>query len=296
MQPAALDDNQPPTTAPPAAAPATVPAPAAPSAEPIREVSSNQEAVAIYSGIGAGGLVGVCACALLALCCVRRRKRRAAEERAGPAHSLSHSATGEKVESAVTIRVSSEGSQVALPPRSSGGSSVALPMRTGSSVQIVGHLGEESAPPPPDWPPEPARSSERSSAVVVTSHPSAGGGAPASAPAAGGVRVEALASQDALPALGLGKPLQLVTGKKKLKQPFGAPLAQYATSECYGCAVPQVLVALWAGIVRGDGLRTEGIFRLAGDPNACALAEKALVKNKLPAKLAPETMARYSLP
>jgi len=39
------------------------------------------------------------------------------------------------------------------------------------------------------------------------------------------VRVEALASQDALPALGLGKPLQLVTGKKKLKQPFGAPLA-----------------------------------------------------------------------
>ena len=220
MQPAALDDNQPPTTAPPAAAPATVPAPAAPSAEPIREVSSNQEAVAIYSGIGAGGLVGVFACALLALCCVRRRKRRATEERAGPAHSL-----GEKVESAVTIRVSSEGSQVALPPRSSGGSSVALPMRTGSSVQIVGHLGEESAPPPPDWPPEPARSSERSSAVVVTSHPSAGGGAPASAPAAGGVRVEALASQDALPALGLGKPLQLVTGKKKLKQPFGAPLA-----------------------------------------------------------------------
>ena len=107
---------------------------------------------------------------------------------------------------------------------------MALPMRTGSSVQIVGHLGEESAPPPPAWPPEPAGSSQRSSAVgvtsgVVTSHPSAGGGAPASAPAAGGVRVEALASQDALPALGLGKPLQLVTGKKKLKQPFGAPLA-----------------------------------------------------------------------
>ena len=51
-------------------------------------------------------------------------------------------------------------------------------------------------------------------------------------------------------------------------------------------------MALWAGIVRGDGLRTEGIFRLAGDPNACALAEKALVKNKLPAKLSPETMAR----
>ena len=111
---------------------------------------------------------------------------------------------------------------------------MALPMRTGSSVQIVGHLGEESAPPPPDWPPEPepepACSSERSSAVgvtsgVITSHPSAGGGAPASAPAAGGVRVEALASQDALPALGLGKPLQLAAGKKKLKQPFGAPLA-----------------------------------------------------------------------
>ena len=107
---------------------------------------------------------------------------------------------------------------------------MALPMRTGSSVQIVGHLGEESAPPPPDWPPEPepepACPSERGSAVgvtsgVITSHPSAGGGAPA----LGGVCVEALASQDALPALGLGKPLQLAAGKKKLKQPFGAPLA-----------------------------------------------------------------------
>ena len=229
-----MDDKQPPTAAPPAAAPATVPAPAAPSPELTREATFNQEAVALYSGIGAGALVGVCACALLGLCCVRRRKRRAADERAGPAHSLSLSATGEKVESAVTIRVSTEGSKVALPPRSSGGSSVALPMRTGSSVQIVGHLGEESAPPPPDWPPEPepepACPSERSSAVgvtsgVITSHPSAGGGAPASAPAAGGVRVEALASQDALPALGLGKPLQLAAGKKKLKQPFGAPLA-----------------------------------------------------------------------
>ena len=101
MQPAALGDNQPPTTGPPAAAPATIPAPAviltrtptltpnlalsltpiltfsptlnnpypnpkpnpipsrnqAPSPEPSREDSSNQEAVAIYSGIGAGGLV-----------------------------------------------------------------------------------------------------------------------------------------------------------------------------------------------------------------------------------------------
>ena len=46
--------------------------------------------------------------------------------------------------------------------------------------------------------------------------------------------------------------------------------------------MPQVLVALWAGIVRGDGLRTEGIFRLAGDPHACALAEKALVKSTNP--------------
>ena len=141
----------------------------------------------------------------------------------------------------------------------------------------------------------------------------AGGATPtaraASPVVSGSLRIEALMAPEGVAALqlGPGRPLHLMADPKakRRKQPFGAPLTQYAMAESYGLQVPQVIVALWSGAtfgslldpscpkVNSEGLRTEGIFRLAGDPNACAAAEKAMVKSKgaLPKELTPETSA-----
>ena len=163
-----------------------------------------------------------------------------------------------------------------------GSSSQRITIRFGSCVQVdsegrtISLAKRTAAPPPPTSPPPPSACSGRSSGVPLPPPPRIPPPPPAAEPE--GILVDALLAPDALPPLGPGKPFQHAVGKKKLKTPFGAPLAQYATAECYGCEVPQVLVALWCGVVQGGGLSTEGVFRLAGDPDACAVVEKAITK------------------
>ena len=97
------------------------------------------------------------------------------------------------------------------------------------------------------------------------------------------------------PKVGLGLPFALAAsqgrGKRKhkalKKSAFGAPIGEYAFGTCYGHEAPQILLALWCGLVNGGGLFIEGIFRLAADPNECASVEKALAKGRLPQKAHP---------
>jgi len=86
------------------------------------------------------------------------------------------------------------------------------------------------------------------------------------------------------PKLGLNMPIQLAVSQRKRwrrKSPFGAPLEDYAMAECYGFRAPQVLVALWCGMVGGGGLFCEGIFRLAPDASESAAVERLLLKGRL---------------
>ena len=61
------------------------------------------------------------------------------------------------------------------------------------------------------------------------------------------------------PELGLGLPLQLgVSKRKKWKSAIGAAMGDYALGRCYGLHVPQVLIALWCGLIQ-DGVATQGL-------------------------------------
>ena len=154
----------------------------------------------------------------------------------------------------------------------------------GDGVQLyVGDVSGRSneAPPPPH-----ASSDEASCA-------SAG---PAPPPAQGFCLASIGASSALPPGLAPGTsftPFALVHGKKpkKMARAFGHALAAYETTSCYGEEVPALLCFLWAGVKHADGLSTEGIFRLAGDPQICTAAEKSLAKGTLPKATPPEALA-----
>ena len=132
-------------------------------------------------------------------------------------------------------------------------------------------------PQPPRGPPPPGPdSSERNSGAqfpVSTGIQVASADAPADIPAA----------------FANGKPFKV--GPKSKCAAFGARLEEYSLSTCYGCEVPNVLLALWTTLVRGGGLRMQGIFRLAPDPTAALLAEKQLAKGTLAPNTPPEVLA-----
>ena len=69
-------------------------------------------------------------------------------------------------------------------------------------------------------------------------------------------------ASDTLPSFPIGKTFKVGASAKRVA-PFGAALAQYATSMCYACDVPNVLLALWVELHRIGGLdRTDQAARL----------------------------------
>lgn len=116
-----------------------------------------------------------------------------------------------------------------------------------------------------------------------------------------GIQLQALWAEATLPDLVPGRPFTPFCavcpprGKKpkprKAKSVVGLELGEYETIGCYGEMCPQILVMLWCGIVLGDGIATEGLFRLAGDSKICAAAEASMAKGKLPKDTPPECLA-----
>ena len=106
-----------------------------------------------------------------------------------------------------------------------------------------------------------------------------------------GIKIAAADAPNVLPpGFAPGKPFKV--GLRSSKVPaFGGKLEEYATTSCYGCEVPNVLIALWVALVRGDGLKAQGIFRLAPDPAAALLLEKQLNKGQIPPGSPPEVLA-----
>ena len=155
-----------------------------------------------------------------------------------------------------------------------------------SVVELSIAPGNASASPVPPPPPDPTHAP----AGVRAAAPSAAPSAPAKID---GMKMATyMMPPQSVPRLGVGLPLQLsAAGKKRAgrkqsllskgKTAFGAPLAEYALGTCHGFEVPQILIALWCGVMSGGGLFVEGIFRLAPDQAECKVVEKALAKGKL---------------
>ena len=136
-------------------------------------------------------------------------------------------------------------------------------------------------PSPPPGPPPPESRAQQPSPVNL----------PVTFGVATGIKIAAADAPNVLPpGFAPGKPFKV--GLRSSKVPaFGGKLEEYATTSCYGCEVPNVLIALWVALVRGDGLKAQGIFRLAPDPATALLLEKQLNKGQIPPGSPPEVLA-----
>jgi hypothetical protein len=260
---------------------------------------------------GLGGLVALIILLVCVRCCLRQRRRRkrpvlgsfessTAFEFGTVSTAAESYAGGDAVEYAVPIQAVVGGSDEGRNAADA----------AGNPAEQLGRESSQQGQPCPPPPPPPMAFGERlpptsggevlDHAISLTLVDAAGSEPekpppprlPAAPKVAGvskkmdGMRMAAFLMPPATtPKLGCGLPVQLSANKKRRwrrKSALGAPLAEYATTQCYGISgVPQVLVALWCGLVSGGGLFLEGIFRLAPDAAECAKVEKDLAKGRL---------------